>query len=142
MRIGWAPMLAAAVIGAAAAAGGSWLVRQSHHRTENLHDVIHSRFRLRPAEHARLEAAEGAYDRRRAQIEADIRGANVRLATAIKADPELSPAVLAASSDVEATAAKLQQVTLQHVFEMRAALDADHRAAYDAVLVEALSREP
>lgn len=141
MRIGWFPLVAAAVIGAAAAAGGSWVVKQSQHRHENLHDVIHSRFKLSPAEHERLEAAEARYDARRAEIEGNIRAANAALAAAIRKDPELSPQALAASTTVESSAAELQRVTLQHVFEMRAALDPGHRAAYDSVMVEALTRD-
>lgn len=141
MRVGWAPLLLAAVIGAAASAGGSWAVRETHHRPENLHDVIHRRFKLTPAEHDRLEAAETRYEQRRTALEARIRAVNVDLAHAIQQDPELSPRVLAASSAVETTAAELQRVTLQHIFEMRAALDPAHRPAYDAVLVDALTRE-
>ena len=141
MRIGWAPVLAAALIGAAAAAGGSWLVRQSHHHEENLHDVIHKRFKLSPAEHARLETAEARYERRREEIEAQIRAANSKLAAAIRTDPEMSPEVATASAEVEGAAAELQRVTLQHVFEMRAALDPAHRQAYDDVTIEALTRD-
>jgi hypothetical protein len=140
MRLTWAAVVAAVIVGAGASAGGSWLVRQAHPRDENLHDIIHRRFRLLPAERARLEAAEARYDRRRAQIEADIRAANARLAAAVRSDPELSEQALAASAEVERSAAELQRVTLQHVFEMRAALDPGHRPAYDAVLVDALTR--
>ena len=140
MRLGWAPLVIAAVVGAAASAGGSWMVRQSHPRPENLHDVIHRRFELTAEEHARLDAAEARYDQRRAELEARIRAVNADLAAAIRKDPELSPRVLAASSAVEATAGELQRVTLQHVFEMRAALDPDHRAAYDTVVVNALTQ--
>lgn len=141
MRIGWVPVLAAVVIGAAGAAGGSWLVRQSHHHDENLHDVIHKRFKLTPAEHDRLETAEARYDQRREEIEAAIRAANGRLAAAIRTDPEMSPEVATASAEVERAAAELQRVTLQHVFEMRAALDPGHRRAYDDVMIEALTRD-
>ena len=140
MRLGWVPLVAAAVIGAAAAAGGSWLARHTHHRTENLHDVIHRRFALTKEEHARLEASEARYDQRRAQIEADIRAANARLAATIRQDPELSPEAVAASTAIETSAAELQRVTLQHIFEMRTALDPQHRGAYDTVLVDALTR--
>ena len=142
MRLGWASMVVAAVLGAAAAAGGSWVVRQTHPRHTNLHDIIHNRFELTAAEHARLEAAEERYDRRRASIEAQIRAANIRLANAIKADPEMSQAATEASNAVAGYAAELQQVTMQHVFEMRAALDPSHRSAYDAVLVDALTKDP
>nr|MBU5857139.1 NAD+ synthetase [Vibrio cholerae O1] len=38
--------------------------------------------------------------------------------------------------------ADLQRATLVHGFEMRAGLKPEHRAAYDAVLIEALRRGP
>lgn len=140
MRLRWAPLLVAAAIGAGASTGGAWLVRQSHH-DDNLHDVLHRRFKLTSTEQARLEAAEVRYDRRRSEIEGQIKTANARLAAAISKDPELSPEALAASAEVERSAAELQRVTLQHVFEMRAGLDPEHRAGYDAVLTEALTRD-
>jgi len=140
MRLGWLSLVAAVLIGAAAAVGGSWVVRHTHHRTENLHDVIHQRFTLTAQEKIRLEAAEARYDGRRAQIETNIRAANLRLAAAIKRDPELSQEALSASAAVENSAAELQRVTLQHVFEMRSALDPAHRPAYDAVLIDALTQ--
>lgn len=45
-----------------------------------------------------------------------------------------------ATREVERAAADLQRATLVHVFEMRAGLKPEHRAAYDRVLVDALKR--
>jgi hypothetical protein len=136
------PLLAAAVVGAAVgAASSTWIARQAHPSQENLHDIVHQRFELTAAEHRRLDAAEARYATRRAEIEGRIRSANAALAASIRANPQLSPGTLQASQSVEAAAAELQSVTLQHIFEMRAALDPAHRTRYDAVLVEALTRD-
>jgi nickel and cobalt resistance protein CnrR len=143
MQVRLAPLLAAAVLGGAVGAvGGSWLMHEVRQPPSNLHDVIHTRFALTPAEAARLEAAERGYDARRATIERRLRIANLRLANAISADPRMSPEVQSASSEVESAAAELQSATLAHIFEMRAALEPAHRAQYDSVLVRALSRQP
>jgi len=142
VRIALVPLLIAAVVGGAlGAAGGSWGMRHAHPRHENLHDLVHQRFDLSPLEHKRLDAAEAAYAARRAAIEGRIRAANTRLAQAIAANPELSGDVVEASAGVETAASELQQATLQHIFEMRRALEPDHRAAYDHVLVTALTRD-
>ncbi|OYX36748.1 MAG: hypothetical protein B7Y99_00300 [Caulobacterales bacterium 32-69-10] len=142
MRIGWLALVVAAVLGATAATGVSWAVRHAHAQSTNLHDVIHSRFKLSDAERARLELAEDRYSQRRNDIQLSIRAANWRLAASIKRDPELSSDAIGASKAVEDSAGELQRVTLEHIFEMRAALDPQHRATYDAVLVDALTRDP
>lgn len=140
-RVALASLMAAAIAGGAVGAvGGSWLFRQAAPRQANLHDIVHERFDLSAAEHLRLDAAEARYAQRRAAIENQIRVANAELAAVITANPELSQEVLQASNSVEAAAAELQRTTLQHIFEMRAALEPDHRAEYDAVLVNALTR--
>lgn len=142
MRLALAPLIGAAIlVGAVGAVGGSWAFRQANARPENLHDVVHKRFDLSAEEHRRLDAAEARYSQRRAEIEARIRAANLELAGAIKSDPQMSPTVVATSGKVEAAAAELQRVTLEHIFEMRAALEPEHRTAYDQVLVSALSRD-
>jgi len=136
-----APLVAAVVLGGAVGAvASSWALQRADHHGQNLHDVVHERFDLTPAEHDRLDAAERLYAARRAAIESRIREANRALAEAIRSTPELSPEVLRASGAVEAAAAELQRVTLQHIFEMRDALDPAHRAEYDRVLVTALTR--
>ena len=142
MRIAIAPLLIAAVLGGAAgAAGVTWSMRQAHPRNENLHDLVHQRFDLSPAEHRRLDAAEAGYTARRAAIETRMHDANNRLATAIRANPDLTEDVIRASREVETAASELQRVTLEHIFEMRRALEPEHRAEYDQVLVTALTRD-
>jgi hypothetical protein len=109
-----------------------------NHRDSDLHTLLHRVVTLAPAEQAALDAKEQAFVARRAEIENQLRQANVHLADAISADPRWSPQVEAASRQVEQAAADLQRATLLHIFEMRAALAPQHRAAYDKVLIDAL----
>lgn len=142
LRVALAPLLAAAIVGGGVGAvASSWMLRQAQPRPQNLHDVVHERFDLSAAEHRRLDVAEAGYARRRAGIEGRIRQANANLAAAIQQNPQLSPEVVKASQAVEAAAGELQRVTLQHIFEMRAALEPTHRTEYDRVLVTALTRD-
>jgi hypothetical protein len=111
-----------------------------NHRDSDLHTILHRVVPLDPAEQATLDIKERAFVARRAQIEDQLRRANTRLADAIAADPRWSPQVEAASRQVEQAAADLQRATLIHIFDMRAGLEPNHRAAYDKVLIDALRR--
>lgn len=111
-----------------------------HHPKTDLHDMLHEAVPLDAQEQGILDAKERAFIARRAEIEARMRAANGRLADAIAADPRWSPEVEAATQQVEQAAGDLQRATLVHVFEMRAGLQPQHRAAYDRVLVAALRR--
>lgn len=132
-------LLAGLVLGVGAAVSASTIMTHVHTRPHNLHDLVHERFKLDSEEKKRLEVSEARYDERRAHIEADIATANRTLAQAIQRDPEVS-STRPGSDAVERSAGELQSVTLDHIFEMRAALKPEHRKAYDAVLVDALTR--
>lgn len=133
-------VIAAGVIGALAATGAVWVFRELQPRPADLHELLHSRVPLNAAEKARLDAREEAFARRRGAIETRLKAANGRLAGAIQIDPRWSPEVEAATREVESAAGDLERATLEHVFEMRSGLDADHRAAYDKAFVSALQR--
>lgn len=139
-RAWWLAALGASLIGAALGAGAFWTVGALRTPTSDLHELLHARIPLGPEEEARLEAQENTFQQKRAAIERRITAANRKLAAAIRTDPRWSPAVEAASAEVEAAAGELQRITLEHVFEMRAGLDEQHRPAYDDVLIEALQR--
>lgn len=133
-------VIAGALIGIAVA-GMIFLAHElRNHRDSDLHTLLHRVVPLDPVEQAALDDKERAFIARRAQIEDQMRQANARLADAIAADPHWSPQVEAASRQVEQAAADLQRATLVHIFEMRAGLAPQHRAAYDKVLIDALRR--
>jgi len=133
-------MLVAGAVGAVAGTGAIWALHTAHPEPADLHSLLHKVVPLDAAEEGRLDAKERGYTGKRVAIEARMKAANARLAAAIHADPRWSPEVEAVTQDVEAAAAELQRVTLEHVFEMRDGLDPDHRAAYDKALIEALDR--
>jgi hypothetical protein len=111
-----------------------------HHPETDLHEMLHQAVPLDAEERSVLDARERTFIARRTEIESRMRAANARLADAIAADPRWSPEVEAATRQVEQAAGDLQRATLVHVFEMRADLKPEHRAAYDKVLVAALRR--
>lgn len=111
-----------------------------NHPPSDLHELLHEAVPLEANEKKILEAKELEFGDRRREIEKRLRVANGQLAQAIARNPSWSPEVEAAIQQVERAAGDLQRATLVHAFEMRAGLKPEHRAAYDAVLVDALQR--
>ncbi|ENZ82884.1 MULTISPECIES: periplasmic heavy metal sensor [Caulobacter] len=142
-RANWTRMTVGAAIagavGAVVVSGAHWLLQSAHPKPMDLHQELHELVPLSPQEQARLQQREDAYQARRRAIEQRVKAANGRLARAIALQPGWTPEVEAASKEVESAAAELERATLQHVVEMREGLDAQHRPAYDAALVKALS---
>ncbi|NQE61436.1 periplasmic heavy metal sensor [Caulobacter sp. RHG1] len=142
-RANWTRMVVSAAIAGAAGAvvvsAAHWLLQSAHPTSTDLHQELHEQVPLSAQESQRLESREQAYQTRRAAIEQRVKAANGRLARAIALQPGWTPEVEAASREVEAAAGELERATLQHVVEMREGLDAQHRPAYDAALVKALS---
>lgn len=135
-------IVAAAVAGATGAVIVTfvhWGLQSAHRPPSDLHQQLHDVVPLSAQEQVRLQQREDAYQARRTAIELRVKAANGRLARAIAKQPGWTPEVEAASRDVESAAADLERATLQHVVEMRQGLDPQHRPAYDAALVKALS---
>ncbi|EPG2415418.1 MULTISPECIES: periplasmic heavy metal sensor [Gammaproteobacteria] len=133
--------LAGAVIGVVCALGIGWGWHYLNPGHSDLHERLHAVVPLDNSEKDILQAKEQLFATRRGEIEARLRIANRQLADAIAADPRWSPQVEAASREVERAAGDLQRITLEHVFEMRAGLKPDHRAAYDKALLDALRND-
>lgn len=129
-----------ALAGTLVAAAGVMLRHSASHPETDLHGMLHHAVPLDSNEASVLETRERAFAARRAEIEARLRSANGELADAIAREPSWSPAVEQATQQVEKAAGDLQRATLVHVFEMRAGLKPEHRAAYDRVLIESLRR--
>ncbi|EIZ81250.1 nickel and cobalt resistance protein cnrR precursor [Novosphingobium sp. Rr 2-17] len=136
------PALVGALIGVALATGLTMAWDAAQHRDSDLHQLLHKAAPLDPEEQAALDVKEKQFEAVRSQIEHRLQNANTQLADAIAKDPKWSPAVEVATREVEKAAGDLQRATLEHVFEMRAGLKPEHRAAYDAVLIKALRRGP
>lgn len=132
--------LVGALLGIAVAAAGVYLSQEREDRHPDLHEMLHAAVPLDVNEKEILELKEVAFAQRRREIETRLRIANGKLADSIAKNPNWTPEVEAATQEVERAAGDLQRATLVHVFEMRAGLKPEHRAAYDRVLVDALRR--
>ncbi|AVA33745.1 nickel and cobalt resistance protein CnrR [Cupriavidus metallidurans] len=132
--------LVGALVGVLMAIVGVYVTHSTEEPHTSLHEMLHDAVPLDSNEREILELKEEEFTARRREIESRLRAANGKLAESIAKNPQWSPEVEEATREVERAAADLQRATLVHVFEMRAGLKPEHRAAYDRVLVDALKR--
>ncbi len=130
----------AGVLVAGALAGG-WLRSPSPHGTE-LHALLHRDVTLDARQEVALDGLEARFATQRAALEAQLRADNVRLAAAIAREHDYGPAVAAAVDRSHRTMGTLQKATLAHVFAMRRLMRPSQTAAFDRVVVQALTPAP
>ena len=86
------------------------------------HEWIHKRLDLTPDQQKALEPIETKFAERKRNLMSEIRSANKELAEAIKQDQANSPRVSTAVEKIHHAQGKLQEATLEHVFEMKEVL--------------------
>ncbi|MEO9130844.1 MAG: periplasmic heavy metal sensor [Sphingomonas sp.] len=104
-----------------------------------LHEVLHHRLALDPAQQARLDVVEQRFTVRRRALELELRADNARLAEAIEAEHGNGPRVTAAVDQSHAAMGELQKATLAHIFTMRQLLRPTQTAQFDRAVVKALT---
>lgn len=126
----------AAVVGVMV--GGRMLSPSPHHGTE-LHALLHHDIVFDARQEAEMDGLEARFAVQRAALEAQLRADNARLAAAIEREHDNGPAVAAAVDRSHRTMGTLQKATLAHVFAMRRLMRPDQTAAFDRVVVRALT---
>jgi len=86
------------------------------------HEWIHKQLDLTQGELKALEPIESKFAERKRNFMSEIRSADKELAEAIKQDQADSPRVSAAVEKIHHAQGKLQEATLEHVFEMKGVL--------------------
>lgn len=137
----WIIGLIAFVAAAAGVFVGRLLVNPPRASETELHTLLHREAKLSAEQKARLRPIEARFAARREALELEMRAANIRLAQAIEAEHGYGPRVTAAIDDTHDIMGALQKETLQHLFAMRAVLDADQAAMFDKTVVKALTAD-
>ncbi|KQN28683.1 periplasmic heavy metal sensor [Sphingomonas sp. Leaf38] len=118
--------------------GGNILSARPSHGTE-LHALLHREITLDVRQEVALDELEARFATLRTALEGQLRADNVRLAAAIEREHDNGPAVAAAVDRSHHTMGALQKATLAHVFAMRRLMRSDQTAAFDRVVVQALT---
>ncbi len=145
MMTSWKRLIIIAIIAFAAAIAGVFIARsvadQPRQSESELHAFIHGELKLSGDQNAKIEAIEARFSVRKKVLEMDMRGANARLAEAIEAEHGYGPRVTAAVDHVHHVMGEMQKETLEHLFAMRAVLNADQARLFDQTVVKALTAD-
>ena len=111
------------------------------HQGTELHALLHKSVTLDPVQEAQVDLLEARFAVRRAGLEAQLRADNAALAEAIEAEHANGPRVAAAVDRTHHAMGTLQKATLEHVFAMRQVMRPDQTAAFDRIVMRALTPE-
>jgi Spy/CpxP family protein refolding chaperone len=93
-----------------------------HAPLHDMHERIHQQLGLSRAQEQALVPVEQRFEGRKRALEGALKAANGELARAISEDKQDSPRVRASVGKIHEAMGQLQVATLEHVFEMKAAL--------------------
>lgn len=144
MRSAWRIALIALIAFAAAVAGvyaAQTFSEQQRKSESELHAFLHNELKLNASQEAKVEAIETRFAVRKKALAADMRTANARLANAIEAEHGYGPKVTVAVDHVHHVMGDMQKETLEHLFEMRAVMNADQARRFDQTVVKALTAD-
>lgn len=135
------PLLITALVALAAGLVGAFAANRLMQPTPtpSVHDIVHRELDLTSVQDARIEALEARFAGRRAALEAELKQANRELAEAIVAEQGYGPRVTAAVDHFHRVMGQLQKETLEHMFRMRAVLNARQAARFDETVGKALT---
>ncbi|WP_036504386.1 periplasmic heavy metal sensor [Novosphingobium sp. AP12] len=116
----------------------TWIPAQPRTESE-VHALIHKELDLDPQQEQRIDKLEADFLARRAELEAQMRSDNARLARAIVTEHGYGPSVSGVVDHMHYVMGTLQKETLKHIFAVRAELRADQAAKFDTVVTEVLT---
>ena len=127
-------------------AAGVWIgsgVGKGHvHETADVHNILHNQLGLSGEQEKRIEAIEARFALDRKDLDMQMRAANLELARALEAELAYGEAAKTAISHFHAAMAKLQELTVVHILEMRAVLTPEQAETFDKTVRQALSADP
>ncbi|HWA23701.1 MAG TPA: periplasmic heavy metal sensor [Caulobacterales bacterium] len=139
----WRVLALAALVGFGAGLAGVWagtaLIGPAPLR-DGLDAAVHRELSLTAEQNQRLEGIEASYARRRAATDAELRQAARDIAAAVSQDHGPSERLTQAVDRFHAAMGQAQREAIAHVFAMRAVLDPEQQARFDAIVHTELLR--
>lgn len=109
--------------------------------SQGLHAFVHHELDLSDQQEQELERLETQFSLRRRALDLAMRAANADLAAAMESEHRYGPKVAQAIERVHAAMGDMQKATVEHVFAMRAILDAQQQREFDRRVSEALTQD-
>lgn len=106
------------------------------------HPWLHEQLDLTAEEMARIDALEPEYRAERSRLQAALDARIQGIAGLLQRHDSLAPEVTAAIHDLHAVHSQLQELSIEHYFDMLGALPPDKQRKLRALAAEALSAPP
>jgi len=119
----------------------SWVMRGKEWRHDQSHGHVwlHKELGLTESEAERIDAFEADYREQRQQLLADFKGRIKHLADILRTNDSFSDEVTHAVHQLHEVHGKLQNLAIEHYYEMLSVLPAEKQARLRELAVEALS---
>ena len=138
--------IAVVVLTVVAMAAGVWIgtgIGKGHvHEAADVHDILHHQLGLSPDQEKKIAALETKFALDRKELDVQMRAANLELARALETERTYDDAAKMAISHFHEAMAKLQELTIVHILEMRAVLTPEQADTFDKTVRQALSADP
>lgn len=138
--------IAVVVLTVVAMAAGVWIgtgIGKGHvHEAADVHDLLHHHLGLSPDQEKKISAIESKFALDRKDLDMQMRAANLELARALESERAYGDAAKAAISHFHEAMAKLQELTVVHILDMRAELTPGQADTFDKTVRQALSADP
>ncbi len=138
--------VAVVILTVVALAAGVWIggnIGKGHvHETTDVHNILHTQLGLSSEQEKKIEAIEAKFALDRKDLDMQMRAANLELARALESERAYGDAAKTAISHFHAAMAKLQELTVVHILEMRAVLTPAQAETFDKTVRQALSADP
>jgi len=113
-----------------------------HEAGADVHNILHHQLGLSQEQDRKIEAIEAKFALDRKELDMQMRAANLELARALEMERAYGDAAKTAISHFHAAMAKLQELTVVHILEMRAVLGPEQAETFDKTVRQALSADP
>lgn len=139
--------IAVVVLTVVAMAAGGWIGTgigkgHGHEAAADVHNLLHHQLGLSPEQEKKIAAIESKFALDRKDLDMQMRAANLELARALETERAYGDAAKTAISHFHDAMAKLQELTVVHILEMRAVLTPEQADTFDKTIRTALSADP
>lgn len=129
-----------------ALAAGIWIGTRINmgrsYEAADVHNILHHQLGLTPEQEKKIETLEAKFALDRKSLDVQMHAANLELARALESERAYGDAAKTAISHFHDAMAKLQELTIVHILDMRAVLTPEQAGVFDKTVRHALSAAP